>query len=119
MDSVDDVMSIAEMVEERRHLMDVAYRMLGSRAGAGSVVDEVYRRWYGLPARERARIIQPRSWLVTSTGHICRARLAGPSNPPGAPAPGRADDARIRYRVVGATPGAYSAAVGRSEAGGR
>ncbi|MEU9976325.1 RNA polymerase subunit sigma [Streptomyces sp. NPDC051014] len=92
MDSVDDVMSIAEMVEERRHLTAVAYRMLGSRAGAGNVVDEVYRRWYGLSARERARIAQPLSWLVTSTDHICLARLAaGPSNPPDAPAPGRPD----------------------------
>lgn len=117
MDSVDDVMSIAEMVEERRHLTAVAYRMLGSRAGAGSVVDEVYRRWYCLSARERARIVRPLSWLVASTGHICLARLAaGPLNPPDGPPPGRPDEARsVRYRVLGTTPDAYSAVVGKPE----
>ncbi|MEU8712214.1 RNA polymerase subunit sigma [Streptomyces sp. NPDC048663] len=117
MDSVDDVMSIAEMVEERRHLTAVAHRMLGSRAGAGSVVDEVYRRWYGLSARERARIVRPLSWLVTSTGHICLARLAaGPSNPPDGPSPGRPGEARnVRYRVLGTTPDAHSAVVGKPE----
>ncbi|MFJ3759676.1 RNA polymerase subunit sigma [Streptomyces sp. NPDC090080] len=117
MDSVDDVMSIAEMVEERRHLTAVAHRMLGSRAGAGSVVDEVYRRWYGLSARERARIVRPLSWLVTSTGHICLARLAaGPSNPPDGPPPGRPGEARnVRHRVLGTTPDAHSAVVGKPE----
>ncbi|MFJ9346490.1 RNA polymerase subunit sigma [Streptomyces sp. NPDC101237] len=115
MDSVDDVMSIAEMVEERRHLTAVAYRMLGSRAGAGSVVDEVYRRWYGLSARERARIVRPLSWLVTSTGQICLARLAGPVNPLDAVVPVRADEAHARHRLLGTTPAAHSAAPGRPE----
>ncbi|MGW3415136.1 RNA polymerase subunit sigma [Streptomyces sp. NPDC000888] len=78
MESVDEVIPVAQMWEERRHLTDAAYQMLGSRPEAEYVVDEVYRCWYGLPERERAQVVQPRSWLVGSTSRICRARLAAP-----------------------------------------
>lgn len=43
-----DAEPIAELLDERRYLLDVAYRMLGSPGEAESVVDETYRRWYGL-----------------------------------------------------------------------
>lgn len=74
MDHVDAV-SIAELLEERRYLLDVAYWMVGSTDEAERVVDETYRRWYGLSDASRAGIPVPRSWLTKTAGSICLGRL--------------------------------------------
>ncbi|MFF3576999.1 sigma-70 family RNA polymerase sigma factor family protein [Streptomyces mirabilis] len=71
-----DVVSIAELLDERRYLLDVACWMLGSAHEAECVVDEVYRRWYGLSGAARREIARPRSWLARSTGRSCLTRLA-------------------------------------------
>ncbi|MFF7160769.1 RNA polymerase subunit sigma [Streptomyces sp. NPDC008086] len=78
MDAGDDAVPIAELLDERRHLLDVASWMLGSSRAAESVIDETYRRWYGLSDPARARITAPRAWLAQVTGRICLARLALP-----------------------------------------
>ncbi|WP_328890908.1 sigma factor [Streptomyces sp. NBC_00316] len=78
MDRADDAVPIAELLEERRHLLDVAYWMLGSRGEAEGVVEETYRRWYGLSDAERARIAVPRAWLARVAGSICLTRLRLP-----------------------------------------
>lgn len=78
MASADDAVPIAELLEERRHLLDVAYWMLGSGREAEGVVDEAYRRWFELPEAERARMTAPRSWLAKAAGGICLSRLALP-----------------------------------------
>ncbi|KUN74224.1 RNA polymerase subunit sigma [Streptomyces canus] len=78
MRSVRQVVPIAELTEERQHLLDVAYWMLGNGPGPENVVDEAYRLWYGLSDHELARIEQPRAWLVKTVGGICVARLAQP-----------------------------------------
>ncbi|MET9972379.1 sigma factor [Streptomyces sp. NPDC006356] len=78
MASADDAVPIAEPLDERRHLLDVAYRMLGSGREAEGVVDETYRRWFELPEAERARITAPRSWLAKVAEGICQSRLAPP-----------------------------------------
>ncbi|MGW4977775.1 RNA polymerase subunit sigma [Streptomyces mirabilis] len=70
------VVSIAELLDERRYLLDVACWMLGSAGEAECVVDEVYRRWYGLSGAARREIARPRSWLARSTGRSCLTRLA-------------------------------------------
>ncbi|WP_329333576.1 RNA polymerase subunit sigma [Streptomyces sp. NBC_01352] len=69
---------IAELLDERRHLLDVAYWMLGSGREAEGVVAETYRRWYELSDAVRARISVPRSWLAKVAGGICLDRLALP-----------------------------------------
>ncbi|MFC9634141.1 sigma-70 family RNA polymerase sigma factor family protein [Streptomyces mirabilis] len=69
-------MSIAELLDERRYLLDVACWMLGSADEAECVVDEVYRRWYGLSGAARREIARPRSWLARSAGRSCLSRLA-------------------------------------------
>ncbi|WP_405833129.1 RNA polymerase subunit sigma [Streptomyces sp. NBC_01176] len=74
---------LAELLDERRYLLDVACWMLGSTGAAEGVVDETYRRWYGLPDATRGRIEVPRSWLAKTAGGICLGRLTGP---------GRVDD---------------------------
>ncbi|MER7818221.1 sigma factor [Streptomyces sp. NPDC096153] len=89
MDRADDALSrdsvpLAELLEERRRLLDVARWMLGSGSEAEHAVDEAYRKWYELSRPARARIVEPRSWLVRTTGGICLDRLA----PPGHATPG-------------------------------
>ncbi|MFF2993286.1 RNA polymerase subunit sigma [Streptomyces sp. NPDC057950] len=69
---------LAELLDERRYLLDVACWMLGSAGAAEHVVDETYRRWYGLPDAARGRIEVPRSWLAKTAGGICLGRLTGP-----------------------------------------
>ncbi|WP_028803987.1 RNA polymerase sigma factor [Streptomyces sp. 142MFCol3.1] len=78
MDRADDAVPIVELLDERRHLLDVAQWMLGSSTEAESVIDETYRRWYGLPRPARAQIAAPRSWLAQVVGGICLARLSLP-----------------------------------------
>ncbi len=72
----DDGMPIAELLDERRHLLDVAYWMLGRSQDADGVVAEAYRCWYGLSSGHRARLTDPRSWLVRIVVGICLDRLA-------------------------------------------
>ncbi|TYK46942.1 hypothetical protein [Actinomadura decatromicini] len=74
--------SLAEMLDERRHLLDVAAWMFGPDA-ADRIVQETYRRWYALDDAERARITVPRAWLTRVAGGICLDLLAsGAGEPP-------------------------------------
>ncbi|MFJ8884847.1 RNA polymerase sigma factor SigJ [Streptomyces sp. NPDC102402] len=56
---------------ERRQLINVAYRLLGSLTDAEDAVQEAYARWYALPRSRRAEIRTPGAWLTTVTGRIC------------------------------------------------
>ncbi|MGP3938917.1 RNA polymerase subunit sigma [Streptomyces sp. 6N106] len=73
-----DAVPIAELLDERRYLLDVAYWMLGGPREAENVVDETYRRWYGLSDAERRQITAARSWLAKTAGGICLNRLTHP-----------------------------------------
>ncbi|MEU3619649.1 sigma factor-like helix-turn-helix DNA-binding protein [Streptomyces sp. NPDC006872] len=73
-----DAVPIGELLDERRFLLDVAYWMLGSAGEAEDVVEEAYRRWYGLSDAARAKITAPRSWLAKTAGGICLSRLPLP-----------------------------------------
>ncbi|MFD8813775.1 sigma factor-like helix-turn-helix DNA-binding protein [Streptomyces sp. NPDC059627] len=73
-----DAVPVAELLDERRHLLEVTYWMLGSSGEAESVVGETYRRWYGLSDAERGRITAPRYWLAKTAGGICLGLLAHP-----------------------------------------
>ncbi|MDT0401466.1 MULTISPECIES: sigma-70 family RNA polymerase sigma factor family protein [Streptomyces] len=87
MDRAEDGVPIAELLDERRHLLDVASWMLGGARDADGVVDEAYRRWYALSGDERDGIGEPRSWLARVVGGICLARLAPPEPGPTRPGP--------------------------------
>ncbi|MEU6678959.1 RNA polymerase sigma factor SigJ [Streptomyces sp. NPDC046925] len=56
---------------ERRQLMNVAYRLLGSLAESEDAVQEAYARWYALPRGRQDEIVSPGAWLTTVTGRIC------------------------------------------------
>ncbi|MFG3658662.1 RNA polymerase subunit sigma [Streptomyces sp. NPDC047706] len=78
MNHPDDAVPIVELLDERRHLLDMAHRMLGDSSEAESVIDETYRRWYGLSGPARAAIAEPGAWLAAVAGGICISRLARP-----------------------------------------
>ncbi|XIE79658.1 RNA polymerase sigma factor SigJ [Streptomyces sp. SBR177] len=59
------------VADERARLLNLAYRMLGSRAEAEDVVQETYARWYALSEPQRAAVLAPRSWLTKVAGRIC------------------------------------------------
>jgi RNA polymerase sigma factor (sigma-70 family) len=59
------------VMAERRRLLNLAYRMLGSLAEAEDVVQESFARWYAMPARRQAEIENPGSWLTTVASRIC------------------------------------------------
>ncbi|MFF9342587.1 RNA polymerase sigma factor SigJ [Streptomyces sp. NPDC014773] len=56
---------------ERRRLINLAYRMLGSFAEAEDVAQETYARWYALSPRQREAVASPGGWLTKVAGRIC------------------------------------------------
>jgi RNA polymerase sigma-70 factor (ECF subfamily) len=59
------------VIGERRHLINLAYRLLGSLAEAEDAVQETYARWYALPGQQRDAIENPGAWLTTVTSRNC------------------------------------------------
>ncbi|WP_082691848.1 RNA polymerase sigma factor SigJ [Mycobacterium sp. IS-1556] len=59
------------VIRERRHLINLAYRLLGSVTDAEDAVQEAYVRWYAMATRERDGIKSPGGWLTTVTSRIC------------------------------------------------
>ncbi|MEV4374813.1 hypothetical protein AB0J71_47740 [Nonomuraea sp. NPDC049637] len=70
--------SLAELLDERQHLLEIALCMFGSDTTADHVVQETYRRWYALDEEERAAIAVPRAWLTRTAGSICLELVADP-----------------------------------------
>ncbi|GAA1950352.1 RNA polymerase sigma factor SigJ [Catenulispora subtropica] len=56
---------------ERRQLINLTYRLVGSLAEAEDAVQETYARWYGMSAEERSAIENPGAWLTTVATRIC------------------------------------------------
>ncbi|MER5744304.1 RNA polymerase sigma factor SigJ [Streptomyces sp. NPDC002225] len=56
---------------ERRRLINLAYRLLGSLAEAEDAVQETYARWYALSPRRREAVESPAAWLTTVASRIC------------------------------------------------
>ncbi|GGX14707.1 RNA polymerase sigma factor SigJ [Streptomyces lomondensis] len=62
---------LSAVTRERRQLLNLAYRLLGSLAEAEDVVQETYARWYALSPRQRDGIDSPAAWLTTVAGRVC------------------------------------------------
>jgi RNA polymerase sigma-70 factor (ECF subfamily) len=62
---------LSAIMSERRQLINLAYRMLGSLADAEDVVQETYTRWYALSRAEQEAIESPGGWLTKVASRIC------------------------------------------------
>src|SRR5262250_1903889 len=59
------------IMSERRQLINLTYRLLGSLAEAEDVVQETYARWYALSREQQDAIEAPGAWLTTVASRIC------------------------------------------------
>jgi hypothetical protein len=78
--------SLAEMLDERQHLLEIATWLFGSAGTAERIVQETYRRWYALDDDERAGIPLPKAWLTRAAAQFCLELLDTHQDAP-APAP--------------------------------
>jgi RNA polymerase sigma-70 factor, ECF subfamily len=86
-------------MSERRRLVNLSYRMLGSLTEAEDAVQEAYARWYAMSRQQQQAIENPGAWLTTVASRIClnmlgsarvrRERYVGEWIPE--PLPGRAE----------------------------
>ncbi|WP_208378799.1 sigma factor [Cumulibacter soli] len=86
----------AEVLSERRYLVSLVFRMLGTVAEAEDAAQETYIRWYRLSPEERDAIEVPRAWLTRVASRVClnvldsarrrRERYVGPWLPEPVPA---------------------------------
>jgi RNA polymerase sigma factor (sigma-70 family) len=63
--------SLSAIMSERRQLINLAYRLLGSLADAEDVVQETYARWYAMSRQQQDAIESPGAWLTKVAGRIC------------------------------------------------
>jgi RNA polymerase sigma-70 factor (ECF subfamily) len=59
------------IMSERRRLINLGYRLLGSLADAEDVVQETYARWYAMSPEQQDAIETPGAWLTTVASRIC------------------------------------------------
>ena len=59
------------IMSERRQLINLAYRLLGSLAEAEDAVQETYARWYAMSRQQQDAIESPGAWLTTVASRIC------------------------------------------------
>ncbi|GAA1792662.1 RNA polymerase sigma factor SigJ [Actinomadura chokoriensis] len=59
------------IMSERRHLINLAYRLLGSLVEAEDAVQETYTRWYAMSRQQQGAIASPGAWLTTVASRIC------------------------------------------------
>ncbi|MGW0599370.1 RNA polymerase sigma factor SigJ [Streptomyces sp. NPDC002776] len=62
---------LSAIMSERRQLLNLTYRLLGSLTEAEDVVQETYTRWYAMSAPEREAVESPGAWLTTVASRIC------------------------------------------------
>ena len=59
------------IMSERRQLINLAYRFLGSLSEAEDAVQESYARWYAMSRQRQEAIESPGAWLTTVLSRVC------------------------------------------------
>jgi RNA polymerase sigma factor (sigma-70 family) len=62
---------LSVIMSERRQLINLTYRLLGSLSEAEDAVQEAYARWYSMSRQEQDAIESPGAWLSTVASRIC------------------------------------------------
>ncbi|MEV6866520.1 RNA polymerase sigma factor SigJ [Streptosporangium subroseum] len=62
---------LAAIMGERRQLINLSYRLLGSLADAEDVVQEAYARWYAMSRQQQDDIASPGAWLTKVASRLC------------------------------------------------
>ena len=63
--------SLSVIMSERRRLINLAYRLLGSLAEAEDAVQETYARWYAMSREQQDAIESPGAWLTRVASRVC------------------------------------------------
>src|SRR5580693_3718547 len=66
---------LSAIMSERRRLINLAYRLLGSLAEAEDAVQETYARWYAMSREQQEAIESPAAWLTTVASRVCLTQL--------------------------------------------
>jgi RNA polymerase sigma factor (sigma-70 family) len=66
---------LSAIMSERRRLINLAYRLLGSLAEAEDAVQETYARWYAMSREQQEAIESPGAWLTTVASRVCLTQL--------------------------------------------
>src|SRR5215813_14118285 len=106
--------NLSAIIGERRQLINLAYRLLGSLADAEDVVQETYARWYAMSRQQQEAIESPGAWLMRVASRICldvlgsararRERYVGEWIPEPLPAPGEWASGRPGGTMAAAGP---------------
>jgi RNA polymerase sigma-70 factor, ECF subfamily len=62
---------LSVIMSERRQLINLTYRLLGSLAEAEDAVQETYARWYAMSRQQQQAIESPGAWLSKVASRIC------------------------------------------------